>query len=117
MRNLIIEIIVEALPIVLGTIATAFVGWIGNKYAKLANTKIKKNVIADTVKYVEQVYLDIHGDEKLTVAKEMVIKLLKEKGISMSNDELTVLIESTVNEMNSGGLNALMNEVKNGGEE
>lgn len=86
---------------ILATIITALASFIGvsikNAYTKYINTKTKKEIVQDTVNYVEQVFKDIHGKEKLEKAKEKALEWLNEKGIKISETELEILIESAVN--------------------
>ncbi len=86
---------------ILATIITALGSFIGvsikNTYTKYINTKTKKEIVKDTVNYVEQVFKDIHGEEKLEMAKRKSIEWLNEKGIKISETELEILIESAVN--------------------
>lgn len=94
----ILEIIVAIL-----TGVASFIGMkIKKVYEEHINTKTKKDVVDTTVKYVEQVYKDIHGEEKLNKAKEKALEWLKEKGISVSDTELEILIEASVNGFNNG---------------
>lgn len=87
-------------------ILTGIASFIGMKIKKVyeehVNTKTKKDVVDTTVKYVEQVYKDIHGQEKLIKAKEKALEWLNEKGISISDTELEILIEASVNGFNNG---------------
>lgn len=55
-----------------------------------------------TVKYVEQIYTDIHGEDKLNEALKQASSILQEKGIQVSQDQLKTLIESAVYGMNQG---------------
>ena len=86
---------------ILATIITALASFIGvsikNAYTKYVNTKTKKEIVKDTVNYVEQVFKDVHGKEKLEKAKEKALEWLNEKGIKISETELEILIESAVN--------------------
>lgn len=95
------ELIENYLFEILATIITAFASFIGvsikNTYTKYINTKTKKEIVKDTVNYVEQVFKDIHGIEKLNKAKEKSLEWLNEKGIKISETELEILIESAVN--------------------
>lgn len=100
MKQIILQTLTEALPAILNIVIVGIMGFLTKKYKQYVNTDIKKSVIADTVKYIEQIYLDIHGDDKLNAAKEKALKLLEDKGINVSDSELTVLIESAVNSMN-----------------
>ena len=112
MKEIITQIITDYLPVIFTGILTVLVGFIRTKYNKLADTDIKKSVIADTVKYIEQIYKDIHGDEKLDKAEEKAKSLLEEKGIKISNNELVTLIESAVRDMNTSELSNLIEEIK-----
>lgn len=86
---------------ILATVITGIASFVGltikNAYTKYINTKTKKEIVKDTVNYVEQVYKDIHGAEKLNKAKEKALEWLKQKGIKISETELEILIESAVN--------------------
>lgn len=69
-------------------------------YEKYVNTDTKRKVAATTVAYIEQVYKDIHGDEKLARAMAVAAPMLEQKGIKTTEDELRVLLEAAVKEMN-----------------
>jgi hypothetical protein len=49
---------------------------------------------------VEQVWKDIHGEEKLQRALEAAEILLRKKGIPFDADEMMILIEAAVAEFN-----------------
>lgn len=86
---------------IIGAILTAIATFIGTKikalYEEYVNNDTKKKVVEDTVRYVEQIYKDLKGEQKLKKAKENILALLNEKGISITELELDVLIESTCN--------------------
>lgn len=99
----------QFLSILLPSLATLLAAWFGVLGAKIKasyeekiNTQIKKDVVAETVNYVEQVYKTIKGDEKLNKAVEKASTILNEKGIPISEDELKMLIESAVYGLNQG---------------
>lgn len=93
LQNYIFEILVAIITAVM-----SFVGLrIKTAYTKYIDTQTKKDVVKDTVKYIEQVYKDIHGTEKLELAKTKSLEWLNEKGIKISETELEILIESAVN--------------------
>lgn len=117
MKEVIVQIIMEVLPKILGIVTTSLLGYLCSKYAKAFKNDTTRKVIADTVNYVEQIYTDIHGQEKLESAKQTALNLLSQKGIKISEDELTVIIESTVHEMNNKNIKKLIDDVKTGGEE
>ena len=89
---------------ILYTILTAIAGWLGivikNLVQKYINDKTKKDVAKNAVKFVEQVYKDLHGDEKLNEALTAASAMLAEKGITITDLELRVLIEAAVAEFN-----------------
>lgn len=91
---------------ILATIITGVASFIGvaikNTYTKYVDTKIKKEIVKSTVEYVEQVFTEIHGVEKLYKAKEKALEWLNEKGIKISETELEILIESAVNGFKKG---------------
>lgn len=102
----ILEIIQPYLMEILIAILTGVASFIGVKikkvYEEYINTKIKKDIVDSTVKYIEQVFKNIHGEEKLELAKEKALEWLNEKGIAVSETELEILIEASVNGFNKG---------------
>ena len=83
----------------------ALAGWLGvqikNLYRKYVNTEIKQAVCRTAVRFVEQVYKDIHGPEKLAQAMKRASKMLEEYGITITDYELISLLEAAVNEFNN----------------
>ena len=73
-----------------------------NLLTRLLNDKTKRDVAKKAVRYVEQVCKELHGDDKLNEALKATSQLLAEKGISITDLELRVLVEAAVNEMNKG---------------
>lgn len=93
----ILSAIITALASALGVLAKKL--WdktVGNKFKE----DIKKDVAALVVKYVEQVYKDIHGEDKLNKALEAFSDMLSEKGINISDLEMRVYLESALAEFN-----------------
>ena len=83
--------------------AAAFVGaQIKRLYEKYVNDKTKQSVVRTCVKAVEQLYHDLGGPEKLERAKASAVEMLNEKGIPITDLELSMLIESAVSEFNYG---------------
>ena len=71
-------------------------------YKKYITTEIKQNVVRTAVRFVEQVYLDLHGPEKLARAMARASEILEtEYGITISETELISMIEAAVNEFNN----------------
>ncbi len=65
---------------------------------KYEKDRIKKRIVEDSVKYVEQVYAKLSSKEKYKRAEENILILFKENNIVVTNLELKVLIESACNE-------------------
>lgn len=89
---------------ILYTIITALLGYIGlvvkGLLTRFANDKSKKDIVATCVRAVEQIFKDLHGEEKLNKAIEYVVYILDQKGIKASAEEIYMLIESAVKDMN-----------------
>lgn len=89
---------------ILYTIITAIAGYIGivikNLVTKYINDKTKAAVAKTAVQFVEQVYKDLHGEDKLNAALSAASEMLAEKGIHVSDLEMRVLLEAAVAEFN-----------------
>ena len=85
-------------------IVIALAGWLGvqikNLYQKYVTTEIKQAVCRTVVRFVEQVYKDLHGKEKLRKAMERASQILATYDIHISEDELEAMLEAAVNEFN-----------------
>lgn len=85
-------------------IITGIFAYLGVKVKELAdkylNDKTKRDVAKTVVQAVEQVYKDLHGDEKLSKALESASEMLAEKGITVTELEMRMLIEAAVAEFN-----------------
>lgn len=85
-------------------VITGTAGYIGivlkNLCTKYINDKTKAAVAKNAVKFVEQVYKDLHGEEKLNEAMNCASEMLAEKGITITALELRVLVEAAVAEFN-----------------
>ena len=83
---------------------TAVAGWVAivakNLATKYINDKTKKAVAKSVVQAVEQIYKDLHGEDKLNMAIEYMAEMLTEKGITATELEVRVLLEDAVGEFN-----------------
>lgn len=90
---------------ILYTVVMAIAGYLGivvkNLATKYINDKTKKDVAKSAVQFVEQVYKDLHGEEKLNEALQAASEMLLEKNITVTSLELRVLIEAAVAEFNN----------------
>lgn len=89
---------------IIHTVIIAIIGYVSivakNLYRKYVNTEVKRSVVKTCVKAVEQLYTDIHGKDKYDKCVEKILEILTEKGITASDVELKMLIESAVKKMN-----------------
>lgn len=89
---------------ILYAILTAIGGYLGivvkNLYTKYVNDKTKEAVAKTVVQAVEQIYKDLHGDDKLNKALDSAAEMLEQKGVSVTELELRMLIEAAVGEFN-----------------
>lgn len=89
---------------ILYAILTAIGGYLGiwakKLYTKYVNDKTKQAVAKTVVQAVEQLYKDLRGEEKLEKALEAAADMLAERGITVTDLELRILIEAAVGEFN-----------------
>ena len=89
---------------ILYTLITAIAGYVGiaikNLVTRYFNDKTKRAVAKTAVQFVEQVYKDLHGEEKLNAALAAASEMLAEKSIYVSELEMKVLLEAAVAEFN-----------------
>lgn len=82
----------------LSAAATAIGAWIGRVYKAKVNDETKRNVVKTCCKAVKQLYKDLHGAEKYDKAVESIVAMLAEKGISITDLEIKMLIEEVCND-------------------
>lgn len=98
------------------TAAASALGVLAKKlWDKTVGDKVKEDTKKDVanlvVKYVEQVYKDIHGEEKLEKALEAFSEMLGEKGITISDLEMRVLLEAALAGFNNAFAKTATTEV------
>ena len=105
MNEIVNEFISQYGVTILYAIITAVVSYVGMKiksvFEKYINDKTKRDVAKTCVRAVEQIYKDLHGQEKLDKCIESISLLLADKGISITEIEVRMLIEAAVREMNT----------------
>lgn len=106
MLNEILEAIQPNIIAIIIAILTGIASFIGTKIKNIYETKVndetKRKVTKTVVNAVEQIYKDLKGPEKLEKAKENIIAMLNEKGITISELEIEMLIEEVCNSFNLG---------------
>lgn len=114
--NVLNEFIASYGATILYSILTAIIGYVGiaikSLYEKYVNDSTKKAVAKTCVSAVEQIYKDLHGDEKLQMCASAMTEMLAEKGIVVSDLEVRMLIEAAVKEMNITIKNIINEEEK-----
>lgn len=93
----ILSMVITAAVTGLGTALGLFVKKL---YKKTIGNKIEVETIKEiaglVVKYTEQVWTNIHGSEKLDKALEAFSEMLNQKGITISDLEMRVYLESAL---------------------
>ena len=93
------------LPAVASVIAILF-GVLGAKikriYIEKTQNEAAKVVVDNVVRWVQQVYYELEGPEKLQKALTEASTILNEKGITISETELDMMIESAVYGLKQG---------------
>lgn len=79
-----------------GAAATA----IAKAYNKWMNSREKRAVAKTVVMATEQIYKDLHGEDKYNKAMQALAEMLAAKGIPVTELEARMLIESAVGEFN-----------------
>ena len=99
--NILEEFIATYGVAILYTVLTTIASYIGLKikalYEEYINTERKEKVVKTVVNAVEQLYKDLDGVKKLEKAKENIVALLNEKGLTITELEMEMLIESVCN--------------------
>lgn len=99
MKEIMIELLNNILPII-ATALGGIIAYAGNKIKKYYDEKYRTEtidaVLKSTVEYVEQVFIDLKGKEKLDKARDVALERLKAKGIEIDEVELTIIIEAFV---------------------
>lgn len=87
-------------------IILSILGFYGKQLiTRYLNDKTKRSVAKMVVSAVEQLYKDLGGTEKYSKAVRRVKELLDERGITIGELEVKMLIEAAVNDLKSNLLN------------
>lgn len=99
------ELINQIMPYIM-IILTAIAGYIAKKIKEFIDARIDKenqsklmNFVKLTVDYVEQIGIELKPEEKFELAKAKVLLWVNQKGITVSEAELEVLIEAFVHNL------------------
>lgn len=101
------------LPAIASVVAVLF-GVLGTKIKQIYNEKVQdetvRTVVENVVKWAQQTFEQTQGPEKLQAALEKASTILNEKGITISDTELNMLIESAVYGLKNGTTDTLLVE-------
>lgn len=101
------------LPAIASVVAVLF-GVLGTKIKQIYNEKVQdetvRTVVDNVVKWAQQTFEQTQGPEKLQAALEKASTILNEKGITISDTELNMLIESAVYGLKNGTTDTLLVE-------
>lgn len=102
--NIFSEFIQQYGTTILYAVLTAIAGYVGivikNLYEKFINDRTKKTIVKTCVQAVEQLYKELHGEEKYDKVVEAVTEMFNERGITITEIEMKMLIEAAVGEFN-----------------
>ena len=104
METVILEIVndygmelLKALVLITAGLAAAIVCRLCSRYV---NTEVKRTLARTGVLFVEQVFKDLHGEEKMDKFLEWVAARLQQYGIKFDADEMKALAEAWLAEFN-----------------
>ena len=101
MTEIVNNYIMEIVKLAIFAIVALVAGEAKKLWQRYVNSDIKRNVARTVVRAVEQIYTDLHGNDKLHMAMQRASAILSNYGIEASDYELVSLIEAAVNEFNN----------------
>lgn len=102
MDKRIVSLAYDVLAILLPVLAVLAAEWLRRKIGVERLQQIQRELAAKqelaalAVRFVEQVYKDLHGEEKLNQALEWLVKRANDIGFSLTEDEARGLIEAAL---------------------
>lgn len=91
---------VEIMMAIITFVATYLGAYLKRVITKWLDNKTKQDIAKTCVKAVEQIYKDLHGEEKLQEALKAASEMLQSENITVTDIELRMLIEAAVAEFN-----------------
>ena len=105
MNNILIEFTKEYGLDIIHSIVMGVLSYIAldikKEYKKYIQDKTKKEVVEKVCNYVNEVYPNSNGGDKLNTAITSTKEILKEKGITISDLELKVLLYNSIHIINN----------------
>lgn len=103
--------IVEVIFTLLTAAATALGAWIGMMYKDKLKDETKRKIVKTACKAVKQIYKDLSGAEKYEKAVEAIVAMLNEKGITITDIEIKMLIEEVCADFTDAVKDAVNKEI------
>lgn len=100
--NQILDILLPSIASIITVVFGILGAKLKAKYDEKIDNETKRKVVESTVAYVQQVYNTLKGEEKLDKAMTTASELLISKGITITDLELRMLIESAVYGLKQG---------------
>lgn len=99
------DILGKALLYGIGIVFSILGFYAKNLIKRFLNDKTKRSLAKTVVAAMEQIYKDLSGPEKYDKAVHRLTELLDERGITIGELEVKMLIEAAVNDLKSNLLN------------
>ena len=96
--DILLPAVASVIAVILGVLATK----IKTTYNDKVQDETVRTIVKSVVEWAQQVYQDCEGPKKLQKALEKASAILNEKGITISDEELNMLIESAVYGLKQG---------------
>ena len=96
--DILLPAVASVIAVLLGVLATK----IKTTYNDKVQDETVRTIVKSVVEWAQQVYQDCEGPKKLQKALEKASAILNEKGITISDEELNMLIESAVYGLKQG---------------
>ena len=96
--DILLPAVASVIAVILGVLATK----IKTTYNDKVQDETVRTIVKSVVEWAQQVYKDCDGPEKLQKALDKASAILNEKGITVSDEELNMLIESAVYGLKQG---------------
>lgn len=100
--NQCLDILLPAVASVISVLLGVLAAKIKTTYDNKIQDEIVRTIVESVVRWAQQVYEDCDGPEKLQAALQKASDILNEKGITVSESELNMLIESAVYGLKQG---------------
>lgn len=100
MKELVNEYAFQILLLIAGLVAAILGTQARALYKKHVNSEEKEAIANAAVLFVQQVYKELHGADKLEEALDAARVLLEKRGIAFDREEMEILVEAAVGSFN-----------------